>query len=77
MVDPSRTEFVGVGGLETPRQSEVQHLHGPGFRHDQIARFDVAVDDALGVCRAECAGDLHAQVGDRDVSSTCSATCRS
>ena len=40
------------------RQPEVEHLHGAIRRDLDVGRFQIAVDDALLVCRLERLGDL-------------------
>ncbi len=44
------------------RQAEVEHLHLPGRRHENVGRLDVAMHDSLGVRRHQCIRDLHPHV---------------
>jgi len=41
-----------------PRQAEVQDLHDPGVRHEEILRLEIAVDDSLVVRRRQAACHL-------------------
>jgi len=44
------------------RQSEIENLCLPSIRDEDVRGLDVAVDDALGMCRVESIGDLNAQI---------------
>jgi hypothetical protein len=44
------------------RDTEAQDLHLPARRPHQVRRLDVAVRDALGVCRVQPVGHLHGDV---------------
>jgi hypothetical protein len=46
------------------RQPEIHDLHLSGFRHHDVAGFDIAVDDAFGVRGFEAFGDLRGEVDD-------------
>src|ERR1700690_980337 len=43
-------------------QAEVENFGLIAIRHEDVRGFDVAVDNALGVCAVESVGDLDAQV---------------
>ena len=64
IVDPSGPSSSVSARLEAPRQAEVEHLHLACVAHDDVAGLDVAVDDALGVGRAERRRDLQRDVHD-------------
>ena len=55
---------VGSDRLERLGEAEVQHLGMSAWRHDDVLRLDVAVDDAALVRLVERIGDLHAEGGD-------------
>src|SRR5205809_5352506 len=44
------------------RQPEIQNLGLATLRHEDVCGFDVPVDDAPGVCRVQCVGDLNAEI---------------
>ena len=43
-------------------QAEVEHLHRPAARQEDVGRLDVAMQDAFGVRRVERVGDLRRDV---------------
>ena len=53
-----RVEFGQFGALGQQREAEVHHGHVPFLVNDRVARFDVAMDDALFVSGFEALGDL-------------------
>ena len=44
------------------RQTEIQNLHQPGLRHHDVARFQIAVDDAGRVRGLQSVGHLHREL---------------
>ena len=43
-------------------KTKVEDFDVPAPRHKHIPRFDIAVDDALGMCGIEPFGDLHGKI---------------
>lgn len=43
-------------------QTEIKNLHAPIAGHQDIVRFQVAMNNIRRVCRRESIGDLHGQI---------------
>ena len=49
-----------TGGGSDFCQTEVENLGVSALGHEDVGRLNVAMDDALGMCGVEAAGDLNA-----------------